>query len=246
MIVRIASKEEKRRLRVKFYADDVFLIAHEELRPLLGQLSLEELFASAEQFAAYLLESSVADPSLMSYEVQDVEAELNDERDRKLLLWVTFLKLCALRKRQPLAEAVARALVGYCQQDGFTELLAKLDSKEFRLRREGRRADLLTYELRSLKQEKPDFQQAHEVVGTLVENAANYSADTIERLLNLLHDLNQHYGQAFDQEINQLREILKLKTDMTKENVKLKIVQTQIDKVESGATGVINNNSNGN
>lgn len=240
MIVRLNNKETIRKKRLIFYHDDVFVIAHEVLRPLQGKLDIVEIFLSAERFANYLIENRIIRTDMMSYEVEDVEDELHDERDRKLLFVVTFLKLCALRHRIPVAQDVARALVPFCQRyDDFTDLLVQFDPRERRMMKENGGINLMAYELRSLKQEQPDLGQAREVVKTLVDCATQYTPEAMERMLNPLRDLNRQYDNAFDQDIDRLRQTMNMKGMMAKEVVLQKHVDTQIGQVEQGGTGVI-------
>jgi len=242
MIVRLNNKETIRKKRLIFYHDDVFVIAHEVLRPLQGELDIVEIFLSAERFANYLIESRIIRTDMMSYEVEDVEDELHDERDRKLLFVVTFLKLCALRHRIPVAQDVACALVPFCQRyDDFTDLLVQFDPRERRMMKENGGINLMAYELRSLKQEQPDLGQAREVVKTLVDYATQYTPEAMERMLNPLRDLNRQYDNAFDQDIDRLRQTMNMKSMMAKEVVLQKHVDTQIGQVEQGGTGVIKN-----
>ena len=240
MIVRLNNKETIRKKRLIFYHDDVFVIAHEVLRPLQGELDIVEIFLSAERFANYLIENRIIRTDMMSYEVEDVENELHDERDRKLLFVVTFLKLCALRHRIPVAQDVALALVPFCQRyDDFTDLLVQFDPRERRMMKENGGINLMAYELRSLKQEQPDLGQAREVVKTLVDCATQYTPEAMERMLNPLRDLNRQYDNAFDQDIDRLRQTMNMKGMMAKEVVLQKHVDTQIGQVEQGGTGVI-------
>ena len=99
--------------------------------------------------------------------------------------------------------------------------------------------NLMAYELRSLKQEQPDLGQAREVVKTLVDYATQYTPEAMERMLNPLRDLNRQYDNAFDQDIDRLRQTMNMKSMMAKEVVLQKHVDTQIGQVEQGGTGVI-------
>lgn len=213
MIVRYETKDEKRKARLGFYKDDVFVIAYEAIADYDCQLGMEELFASADKFTNYLLVNEITDKAAIDFEVADFDNALDEDDTLFLLLTISFVKLCALRKKNPLAVDVAKVLLPKCQEyEDFNRLLRAMDDKENTKCLDGWRADLIGYELKSIKTEGCNLQQAREVIETIAENAEHYSTTTIEHLMNPLRDTNDQYGHAFDDVVNRLKEKLGVKT----------------------------------
>lgn len=214
MIVRFKTIEEKRAARLQFYKDDVFVIAHEAIKGYKTELSIEELFASAEKFAYDLLANRIADKDLIDYEVDEIKDAFEAEDNSVfLILSLAFVKLCALHKKEPIAENIARAMVHRCHEyEDFNDFLHTLDNKENAKRLEGWKADLIGYELKTIKVDGYNLEEARKVFEAIVENVEHYTPTTIENLLNPLRDINDQYGHAFDDIINRLKEKLVVKT----------------------------------
>lgn len=241
MIVRYETKEQKRTARLQLYKDDVFVIAHEATKEYETNLSIEELFASAERLAHYLIENEITDKDSVDFEVDDLEEAIGDEGDTAfLVISLAFVKLCALRKQEPLAIDVAKALVHRCQEyEDFNDLLHNLDKKEHAKRLDGWRADLISYELKTIKKDGCNLQQAREIIKVIVDNAEHYSTTTIEHLLNPLRDTNDQYSHAFDDAINRLKEKLGIKTT-TSLNAEEVVLQKTVERqaiVNAGGVG---------
>lgn len=255
MIVRFKEKGEMRSMRMKLYQDPVFLIGHENIKPLLSLLDLTEVFASAEAFAYHLTKFEVTDASLMSYEVEDVMGEFvelsasdssHNPNDFYLFLTVTFLKLCAMRKNTPIAAPTARALLGYCEEyQGFEELITSMRSKEASLRAQHRLPSLLEYELKTLTEECLSLEETQKFVHELVDNCMALTPESIERILVPLMTTNRQYGHVFDKEVERLENKLGMKTtpiihsQVQGDLVMEKHVEHEVNGIGNGGTGVI-------
>jgi len=221
MIVRLNNQHDLRELRLKLYKDEVFMFSNEILDNMLDILNIVELFASSEAFANYLIANAITDKNCIKYEVEDLENEITSEKDMFLLLSITFIKLCALRKSHPIAIDVAKSLVEYCTKyENFIPLLKALDNKEHKLPAE-KRADLLKYRLRTIEHDNPPLEEAKEVIKNLIETIEKMTADSIERLIAPLSIINQQYNNAFEEDINKLYSTLEKKTT----------TRIQIDKI---------------
>lgn len=212
MIVRLKTPTEKKSARIKLYKDDVFLIAHNTIKELRTSLSLEELFVSADAFTSYLLDNELVDREIIQYEVDDLRDETKDENDTSLIVILTFIKLCALRKTKQNAEMIARAIVGFCQKyEGFTDLLKTLSKKEHSRWLENKRVNLLTYELRTIdNEEKPE--NAKDVIHDIVECAKGTSVESMQHIENVLSEVNDSHKHSYQEELNRLREARKQKS----------------------------------
>ena len=217
MIVLLETRDKKRDARIKLYKDDVFLIAQEAIKKCRPSLSIEELFVSADQFTDFILENDLADREVLQYEIDDLREEVADEQTLYLLLALSYIKLCALRKVKPNAEDVARALVGFCQEyDGFASLLKQLLNKE-RARLENKRADLLAYELKCVGKEVPE-EDGKIIVTAIVDSASGLSPDGMQHVENALSEVNDRFGHRYQAELDQLREARKKKSEMGIQN----------------------------
>ena len=198
MICRIETEEERRKMRLMFYRDDVFVIAHKVIRDKLRGLSLEELFCSADKLAGHLLVNELVDEDFVDYEIDDVKNECGDENVFYLLLTIVFLKLCALRKVNPLAGVVAKALVHRCQEfEEFTGLLGALAKEENKIIAERGRIGLLGYELKSIEREIPDDSKINEYINSALE----CSVDVIERVIVAFSIFNEKYNHRYDMQL---------------------------------------------
>lgn len=214
MIVTLESPEELRATRIKLYKDDVFLIAQEAINKLQLSLNIVELFASADQFANFLLENDLSDRDVLHYEVDDLKAEVSDELTSHILLAVTYIKLCALSKVKPNAESIARALVGFCQEyDGFADFLKQLYKKEHgKIWINNKRINRLNYELRCIEKDTPNV-DAHAIVTAIVDSASvGLSSDMMVPVENTLAEVNDKFGHQFQKQLDQLREARKKKS----------------------------------
>lgn len=213
MIVSLKNPTQKRDTRIKLYKDDVFLIAQETIKKQNLSLSIEEMFASADQFTKFLLENDLTDRDVMQYEIDALSEEVADEQTLYVLLTLSFVKLCALRKAEPNAEHIARALVGFCQEyDGFPELLKQLSKKEHTRMLENKQVNLLTYELKCIEKEAP-VEDGKAIVTAIVDSASGLSPDGIQHIENTLSEVNDNFGGRYQAELNRLREARKKKSE---------------------------------
>ena len=212
MIVLLETPEKRRDIRLRLYKDDVFLIAHEAIKSIKPSLTLEELFASADQFTFFLLDNDISDRDIMQYEIDSLKAEVSDELSFFLILSLSFFKLSALRKTKDNAEKVARALVGFCQEyDGFTDLLKQLSKKEKERWLDNKRVDLLKYELKCISQEVPST-DGLTVVNSIVDASLDLSVEGMQHIENVLSEVNDQNGHQYQKELNRLREARKKKS----------------------------------
>lgn len=212
MIVSLEMQIQKRNTRIKLYKDDVFLIAQDIIKKQNLSMSIEELFASADQFTNFLLENKLTDREIMQYEIDDLREEVADEQTYYVLLTLSFVKLCALRKAEPNAEHVARALVGFCQEyEDFTYLLKQLSKKEQARWLENKRVDLLAYELKCIEKETP-VEDGKTIVNAIVDSASGLSPDGIQHVENAISEVNEKFGNRYQAELNRLRDVRKKKS----------------------------------
>lgn len=212
MIVFLKTAVKKRCTRIKLYKDDVFLIALETIKKYNIILSIEELFASTDRFVDFLLKNDIKDRDIMQYELDALREEVSDEQTFNILLSLSYVKMCALRKAKPNAESIARTLVGFCQDfEGFSAFLKQLANKELIRYNEGKRTNLLAYELKSIgEDDQPE--DTNLVVNTIVDVACGLTPEGIQHIENVFSEVNDKFDHRYQEQLDCLRETRKKKT----------------------------------
>lgn len=205
MICRIETEAERRAMRLKFYKDDVFVIAHKAIREMPCSLNLEELFCSAERLAHHLLTNEITDGEFIDFETDDLEEECEDRNVAFLVLGIAFVKLCAFRKANPVAGNVAKSLVHRCQRyEGFTEWLGKLDKAEQKRIVDKGRIDLLNYELKSIEKENPFDEYAEQRINEYVNATLDCDVDVIKNVIVSFTEYNEKFGHKYSRQLSVL------------------------------------------
>ena len=205
MMARIETEAARRAMRLKFYKDDVFVIAHKAIKDMPCSLGLEELFCSAERLAHHLLVNEITEEEFIDFEIDDFESGCDDRKVAFLVLGIAFVKLCALRKANPVARKVAKALVHRCQQyEGFTEWLGKLDKAEQKRVVDKGRIDLLNYELKSIEEENPFDEYAENRINEYVNATLDCDVDVIKNVIVSFTEYNEKYGHKYSRQLSVL------------------------------------------
>lgn len=199
MIHRLGSDVERRKARLMFYRDDVFVIAHKVMGKRTCGLCLEEVFCSAERLANHLLVNEITMEEFIDFEIDDLESACEDKEAVFQVLTIAFVKLCALRKVNPLASEVASALVHRCQAyEDFSDVLGKLADAEDKLRLGKKRADLFNYELKTIASERVSNEQADQVMNEYVNATLDCDVDVIKNVLVSFTHYNEEHNHRYD------------------------------------------------
>lgn len=224
MICKLKTDEERRKVRLAFYKDDVFVIAQGAVSKFRCSLALEEIFCTAEKLANHLLNNQITYKEFIDFEIDDFEAGCDDKEAVFLILVITFVKLCALRQRYPLAGDIARLMVHRPQRyDGFDDILRVLSNREIEELKK-RRIDLFDYELKTVKKENPST----EIISTFVNATLECTLDVIEKVLVSFTNFNNEQNHKFDMQLHALTQGYKDK----QEGKPMKLIEIHIDKVE--------------
>lgn len=205
MIYRIDTEAERRTMRLKFYKDDVFVIAHKAIKDISCNLSLEELFCSAERLAHHLLVNEITEEEFIDFEIDDFENSCDDRNVAFLILGIAFVKLCALRKVNPVAGEVAQSLVHRCQKyEGFNGLLSELYEAEQKKVVEKGRMDLLNYELKSMEKENLFDEYAEHRINEYVNAALDCDVDVIKNVIVSFAKYNEKFNHKYSRQLSVL------------------------------------------
>lgn len=82
------------------------------------------------------------------------------------------------------------------------DICAKKEQKKWL---EGKKTNLLTCELESMKTDGTTEAEAKDFLHPFLQQVCAYPHETIERVLNPLRDLNEMHSGMFDEEVNMLK-----------------------------------------
>lgn len=247
MIVRL-EKEQQKSARRKLLADPVYIISHDALRKMKQdghtQLSPVELFLSAQEFCETLL----ALPDViegLDDEIDDLEDEAEGENDAMLIMTLATAQLQARSKKcvgidiRKIIFHIYELLDGH---DLLWPLIEQMTNKEDARWLEGKKTNLLNYELQEIKQDGGGSEEIKQLFADMVDCSDKMDKETIKGNLLFLNRYNIDHNHAYDKEVIALFDKFGTKSTTNikpKEYVVTKIVDTEIQNVEAGGTGVI-------
>lgn len=218
MIVHL-DKEQTRQMRRKLLADNsdiVFVLFHDILKQLHNegetQLSAVEVFLSARQFASTLLSMDEVMEGLED-EIDDLEDEADGENDAMIISIVACVIIKAYAKARALPvcdEVVMGVFMRWNDHPLFMLMLKGAARKEERRFAEGKRNDLLRYELEQAAGE-PDGKQT---VREIVETTKEMDIECIKSMLLVLGKVNVAHGNMYESKYNDLYDVFVKKTQV--------------------------------
>lgn len=217
MIVRL-EKEKQRIARRQLFNDVVYTICHEALKQMQREghteLSPVEVFLSARNFCDSILELPDIEEGLED-EMNDLEDEAEGKDDYMLILTLATVQLQAMTKRRVginFNKIIFRIFERLDSYKFLWPLVEQMTDKENERWLEGKRVDLLTYELTCIEKDIPTM-DGKMVVASIVDVADGFSADNILPIETALAEVNDKLdGHPFQNELNRLRETRKKKS----------------------------------
>lgn len=214
MIVRL-DKEQQASVRRQLLANVVWAVCNDTLRRLQHegrtQLSPVEVFLSARSFCDTLLTLTDIDEGI-EYEMDDLETEANGTDDAILVMMLASAQLQAISKSRVGANIPKIILYLYERCEGhdlFLPLLQGFSHKEEALWLEGKRTDLMKYELQEIEMNGGGSEEKTAFVEEQVKVVLNLNNPRItESFLTVLGNLNIKNNHAFDGQIQRLYEKL--------------------------------------
>ena len=230
-------REQTREEHRKMLTNHMYVLFHDRLEQLSKDkktaLSPVEVFLSAECFAGLLLalpEEGIDD------ELDDLEEEAEGENDAMIISLLAAYIISALSSSHPAFDrqfAVEHILARWEERELLWSMLQAAAGKEEARWMEGKKTDLRTCELKeSLENDNLDDDKAKDVVSNIVDICEGLTAETVEKNLIPLMEVNRKFGHAFDEHINRLEEILKKKTTPQTTQVNVGPGGTNIQNVE--------------
>ena len=236
MIVTL-DRQQQSLARRQLLTDVVYILSHEALRQMKRDgetgLSAVEVFLAAQNFCESLFALPDAAEGL-DEEIDDLEDEAQDENDAAIILAVATAQLQA-RAKQTVGIDIRGIIFRIFERlDGnalLWPLVEQMTAKEDARWMEGKKTDLLNYELKKIRQLFADF----------VNYSDQMDKDAIKGQLLFLARYNIDHGHAYDKELIALFDKLGIKTTTlldVKEYVAVKHVESEIQNVERGGIGV--------
>jgi len=246
MIVRI-EKQRQPAIRRQLLSDVVWTICNDTLRRAqrdeLTTLSPVEMFLSARQFCDTVLGLSDIDEGI-DYEMDDLEDEATGANDAILVMMLASAQLQARSKQivgKDIRKIILRIFERWNDHKLFLPLLEQFANKEEDLWLQGKRFDLLNYELQEIKQEGGGSEEIRKLFEYMVTSSDAMDKETIKGNLLVLNRFNIEHHHAYDKEILDLYDKFGIKST-TLQNVAGDLIMTQnvekqVSNVEAGGIG---------
>lgn len=206
MIVRM-DKEQQTVARRQLLSDVVWVICNDTLRMWQHEgkttLAPVEVFMSAQRFCEVISVLSDIDEGI-DYELDDLEDEAEGKNDAMLIAVLAALQMQAMNKRHvglDNKKAIMHIFERYGDHELFFPLVEQWAKKEEKRWMEGKKTDLLDYELREIRLEGGGLEKVKEFIDKYIQASLSLTPSEIRSTLIVLSSLNQDYHHAFDEHI---------------------------------------------
>ena len=217
MIVRI-DKEQQAVVRRQLLSDIVWVISNDTLRKWQHEgkttLAPVEVFMTAQCFCDVISGLSDIDEGI-DYEIDDLEDEVAGENDAMLIAVLAALQMQALSKRrvgQDFRKAIIHIFERYGDHELFIPLVEQWAMKEERRWMDGKKNDLLNYELKEITLEGGGVEEIKHLFENMVDYSDKMDEDSIKGNLLFLCRYNIDHQHAYDEVIISLFEKLGIKS----------------------------------
>ncbi len=249
MIIHL-EKEQLKQARRDLLRDDVYIIFVDALRQYHQEgyttLAPAELYLSAKSFVGDVLQlpdiiEGIAD------EMDDILDEADNKDEAMLIMMVATGVFWAVGKKYKGvdSDAVIRIIYDrWVDHPLFFPMLDICAKKEQKKWLEGKKTNLLTCELESMKTDGTTEAEARDFLHPFLQQVCEYSDDTIEKVLNPLRDLNEMHSGMFDEEVNMLKRKLGVRNynptasvfPFINDSKNADLILSKIKKYQSGKT----------
>lgn len=251
MIVRM-DKEQQRSARRELLGDVVYIISHESLKKMQQQghtsLTPVELFLSARHFCNTLLQLPDALEGLDD-EMEDLEEEAEGPNDAMLILTLAAAQMQALSKRRvgiDFHSIIFRIFEHLDDHELLLPLIEQMARKEDARWMEGKKSDLLNYEMHQIELEGGSSEEIRALFMELITYCKETDPEGIRGTILFLNRYNLEHNHAYDKELMALYKVMGEKQQggvtVNGDFVQDKHVGYEVQNVEPGGVGVINEN----
>ena len=246
MIVRL-NKEQQRSSRRQILNDIVYVISHDALKGMQREghtaLSPVEVFLSAQRFTE-MLQSLPNVEEGIDDEIDDLEDEACGDNDAMLIMAVATVLLQAVGRYNSGLDShiiINRIFEHLDGNELFIPFFNQLAYKEESRWLEGKKTDLLNYELHEIEIEGGGSEEIRQLFEDFVGYSDKMGENSVKELLLFLVKYNINHNNVYNREINALFEKLGIKSPTIQniqEMVLNKNVQNEVGNVAPGATGI--------
>lgn len=249
MIIHL-EKEQLKQARRDLLRDDVYIIFVDALRQYHQEgyttLAPAELYLSAKSFVGDVLQlpdtiEGIAD------EMDDILDEADNKDEAMLIMMVATGVFCAVGKKYKGFDADAVIMIIFDRWGDHPLFFPMFDicaKKEQKKWLEGKKTNLLTCELESMKTDGTTGAEARDFLHPFLQQVCAYPDETIERVLNPLRDLNEMHSGMFDEEVNMLKRKLGVRNynptasvfPFINDSKNADLILSKIKKYQSGKT----------
>lgn len=249
MIIHL-EKEQLKQARRDLLRDDVYIIFVDALRQYHQEgyttLAPAELYLSAKSFVGDVLQlpdtiEGIAD------EMDDILDEADNKDEAMLIMMVATGVFCAVGKKYKGVDADAVIMIIFDRWGDHPLFFPMFDicaKKEQKKWLEGKKTNLLTCELESMKTDGTTEAEAKDFLHPFLQQVCAYPDETIERVLNPLRDLNEMHSGMFDEEVNMLKRKLGVRNynptasvfPFINDSKNADLILSKIKKYQSGKT----------
>ena len=249
MIIHL-EKEQLKQARRDLLRDDVYIIFVDALRQYHQEgyttLAPAELYLSAKSFVGDVLQlpdtiEGIAD------EMDDILDEADNKDEAMLIMMVATGVFCAVGKKYKGFDADAVIMIIFDRWGDHPLFFPMFDicaKKEQKKWLEGKKTNLLTCELESMKTDGTTEAEAKDFLHPFLQQVCAYPDETIERVLNPLRDLNEMHSGMFDEEVNMLKRKLGVRNynptasvfPFINDSKNADLILSKIKKYQSGKT----------
>lgn len=248
MIVRLTKEQQRdeRRKLLQGNVDVVYAICHDALKEIQKEgrtdMSAVEVFLSARSFVSTMLTMGDPDEALED-EMEDLEDEVTSKDDAMIIMMVAsalFLAASKTRVGFNAKSVILKIYERWNNHDLFLPILERFSEKEQARWAEGKKTNLLTYEVERLDTDGAGNKEVRELLEWLVLYCDQLDSESIKGLILALNKYNINHANAYTGQIDALYEKLGVKGKPLVEGdlVMKKEVQYEVNGVANGGTGI--------
>lgn len=247
MIIVRVNKEQQGKVRRQLLNDVVYIISHEALKRMAQDghtgLTPAEVFLSAQRFCNAMLELPDIGEGIDD-EMDGLEEEAVGENDAMFILIVATLQMQAMSKQHvgiDFKKAIQKVYERYGDHELLFPLMDQFTNKEEARWFEGKKTDLLNYELQEIWREEGEAEDVL-LIDELVDHAVEYGEEAIKSHILIVNDLNQQHDNKFVRQEQRLKDALKETIKRKYEPTSINIAQAQDIVTDKGIKIVRNFN----
>lgn len=216
MIVRL-DREQQKNARRQLLTDVVYIISHDALKQCKSdghtELTPVEIFLSAQKFCDAVFDLPDAIEGIGD-EIDDLEDEASGANDTMFILLLATMQMQAISGKRvgiDIKSIIHHIFERISDHELFFNLFSQFANKEETRWMEGKKTNLLDYELQEIKFDGGDVAEMKGFVDEYVRATLKLTEAEIRSNLLTLGFINMEYGHVFDEPLKKLFDKLDMK-----------------------------------